>query len=432
MNDFNDMVVLGSDKVILSAQHYSDDSFTGVVQGELFFRPDMEVLNQAYRALITKKTGLNILFSRGKSKSKRIQLIPFVGVREFKSAREVEEWKGQKLDMDLGPYQELGVLFSPWPWVKRTKIYAKSHHLIFDGFSVLYVWEDLCKLYGEILTQGTSHSVAPDARVYRVVMDRFLALERENHSAKRDFWINYLKGHDSWRRPVPEPAPKPVPEPAPKPVQWPTQKPVQEDSSKGAMAFFSLSAKCVQKFHRAKVKYRVDSFSALTGVYSRTLQRTLGITFLCLRVPSSFRHHLKTSEELRLMANLARSFPLFIHCTGEKAGVIAQKNKIKMKELVDHLPLSPLPWDQSKLGTFSALKGKPLYFSLSCLPFRIHSTYHPIQNFCWTGPPLVDLELMVLLSKQSLRLVFTYKKSLFKWKEMKEMARALEKGILHF
>ena len=323
------MALLGSEKTILSAQHYFDGSFVGVIQGEFFFRPDMEVLNRAYRELITKKTSLNVLFSG--QQSKRIRLIPFIGVREFKNKREVAAWKRQPLDMDFGPYQEVGVLPSPWPWIKRTKTYFKAHHLIFDGLSFVYVWDDFCKLYKEILTQETSSSVVSDGRAYQAVMDKFLALEKQNYSAKKDFWVNYLKGHDCGR-------------------------PIQGDLSGETTESFSLSTKCVQKFHSAKKKYGVDGFSALTGVYSKALQNILGITSLCLRVPNSFRHHLQSPEERYLMANLARSFPLLVDCTEERAGVIAQKNKVKMKELVAHLPLNPLPWGLASWEHFQRLR----------------------------------------------------------------------------
>ena len=120
-----------------------------------------------------------------------IQPIPCLGVRELKNQKELGHWQQQVFDASIGPLYELG-LFQKL-WIKKTVLYFKFSHLIFDGFSLFYFFKELYTLYQNYLSDQDTSFISSNLITYQSVMKKYLSLEKENIFIKKKFWKETLK-----------------------------------------------------------------------------------------------------------------------------------------------------------------------------------------------------------------------------------------------
>ena len=400
------MPLLISEKIQLSARQHSPDAFVGIIHNLMPFVPERHTLNLAYQQLIAKRTHLNVVFKKNDDEGfyKQIHPIPFLGIRELKSQKEVEYWCLRALDPSIGPLHEMALLQSKKLWIKKTVLYFKFSHLIFDGVSLFYFFKDLYKVYQDLLSDRCNvSSVSSDLTIYQNVMKKYLFLEKEDSSIKRQFWENQLKTTKKY-----------------------TPSLIQGESLNIS---FSLSKSCVKSFFDFRKRHDLDALSIFTSLCCKGLQKTFDITEVRLRIASSFRHHLTKSQRC-LLANLAFSFPLIINASHRESHVVlAYENREKIREMVQHLPLNPLPWSPRDFLSFSVSKDQPLTFALSCFVYRKSGFFTSSrQHFQWLQS-LTDMTLMVGLSKESVDLCFSYNKEVFRSDEVKKLYQNIQKEI---
>ena len=275
-----------------------------------------------------------------------------------------------------------------------------------DGFSLLYFFNDLYSLYQSYLSDQLVPSILSDFTTYQIVTEKYLSLEKETYLIKKDFWKNYLKKNIS---------------------KLPHQKDFYDYDS--VTKSFVLSKRYVKNIYSFRKRHDIDVLSLFTSIYYKALQNIFDITTVRLRVASSLRHHLKSPSERRLLASLACSFPLIINASNKKEhSLIAHANKVQIKNLVQHLPLNPLPWNQDDFKSFSALKERYLTLSLSCFVYRKNGFLTSRQEFHWVES-LMDMILMIGISKESIYLIFSYKKNIFDDLEVKKLYKQIKEEV---
>ena len=400
--------LLITEKIQLSVRAYNPHAFIGIIENIMPFEPNKHILNLAYQQLVSKRTHLNVVFKRDQNGHfyKQMQPLPFLGLRELKNQKELEYWRQQTFDASIGPLYALALLSYRKLWVKKTHLYFKFSHLIFDGFSLFYFFKELYALYQKLLSNQETSFLSSDLVTYQSVMKKYLSLEKTHTSIKEKFWKAHLKMHSSEQM---------------TPLFLP---------SENINTSFALSKESVQALYDLRKQHNLDALSILTSLYYKALQKVFGIQKLHLRVASSFRQHLTKSERC-LLANLALSFPLTIHAPHQNHALIACENKKHIQQSEQHLPLSPLPWSPKDFQSFSIVKNQSLTFALSCFVYRKNGFLtSSLQQFQWLQS-LTDMTLMVGLCKESMGLFFTYKKNIFEKTEIQKLYQQIKTDIPH-
>ena len=398
----NVLPLLSSEEVLLTAGHYSFEGnvFTGILDVQLYRPLDMPILTEAYRILIANRFSFNISFVRegGKNYKKR-EPMPFVLPKSLGNRLGLELWKKKSLDITTGPLHEMAFL-SRWG---RCHLYFKFHHLIMDGLSVLYFFEDLFMVYKELLVRGACE-IQPDFSAYRELMSYYTTEENKNCRVKKDFWKAYL------RRSNPPPPDPP--------------------RSRSVVDSFIFSRRHLRTLLGFKKRYDISIFSIFLAAYASSLREVFGIASLPLRLVTSCRRRIKSTEQKRILASLSRGFPLIVDQNSDNIIEMARESRAIIREAEDHMIVHPIPWSREDFGAFSEKKKRTLCFSIS------YSAYGGgegamgfLRGFDMRETPQ-DIALFIILSERGIMLNFFYKTDVFLSREIGILKKTLKKKIL--
>ena len=406
MDDTQKIPILVSEKIIWSACHYTPNAFIGVLEEKVSQSLDIDALNSAYKELVSSRTSFNLVFTKeGDELRKSICPIPFYGIKIFKNKTQVQEWKQEVMDFSIGPLHGLAIYKSPWSWDKKSVLYFKFHHIIMDGMSLIYFLKDLRRLYEKTLTLKNTPPLSSDKKSYHAAMTKLLQLEGENTSKKRVFWENYTEKCNQRTSDL-------------------------STSKKIVRQTFFLPQECANAIQEFKKKHATDSFSILVGAYYKALYKTFGISKLCIRVPSAFRHHLSSTTEKRLIASFSLSFPLIIDSPDQSATEVAIESREQMKNLVKNLPLSPIPWNQNQLSSFSSVKKKHINIVMMALASRKGDGFFEFfKDFYWINP-LLDITIMIKVQSKQIAIPISYNAEIFNKSEIKNLFKQVKGELL--
>ncbi|NEQ52629.1 MAG: amino acid adenylation domain-containing protein [Leptolyngbya sp. SIO3F4] len=125
------------------------------------------------------------------------------GLEDGEQAAKLEEFlqsdRTQGFDLDQAPLLRLTFIHLD---DNTYQFVWSSHHLLFDGWSLSVIWQDMLTYYGA-LQQATSPQLSP-ARPYR---DYIAWLQEQNASNNESFWCTQLQG---FVEPTPLPAARPA------------------------------------------------------------------------------------------------------------------------------------------------------------------------------------------------------------------------------
>ena len=427
--------VLPSEKIYLAARHYSPvDPFVGLLEAESHCPLETSKMEDAYRILISKRTSLNMTFNLENSKFfKDKGPVPFSGLRILKNFAEVDLWKRDPLDINLGPLYDMAVCNNRRQW----SLYFKFHHLIIDGLSLYYFFEDFFKIYKN-LCFNKSVDIPSDFKVYEEFMLQQLSEDKGEQYEKEKFWKNYLPdefvmnsslGTKNSFLPLRKTTNEAINETTNEAINETTNEIPREFESEATVFF--LSRACVRKIYHLKKTHSLNLFAFLVTLYGEALQEVFDIsTPWPLRLVSACRNRARGFAQKRLIASLSRGFPLIINKESKPLMEKVCDTKRVLNEIFKNMPIDPSPWDNQSLKAFSQNKREPLSFSLSYSTYR-EEKFLPLylKGLTWQFAPM-DLSLFIITSESQISFSWTYKKYKISGSDIKKIKRTLEHKIV--
>lgn len=453
--------ILLSEKVILASQAYSlsRDPFVGLILAHLNANISLSVLNQAFKKTLTAHTSFRILFKKqDHTFKKEIGPLVFPDIKFFSNKASFLLFK----EGDLPP--EFLYQTAVYKTLFKKILLFKFHHLIMDGLSLAYFFQDLTKNYYDLLSADTSnHEPAHSDKINRnldIKSDKSLAnidkrgfssserdkasksqvntekipLEREiYHKVLQDFSFKEKQDRDKkiafWKQKLQNFKKNSPPQPCDKEGNFPLVLQKQaEINSKESFFCVSLSRFSLKKLAKSQEKNQIKEPYLLFSAYSKALQECFQISALVLRTAFSARHELKNKDEKRLIASLSRSVPLFIPNSRLSLGDQALEFQTQAREARDFLVIDKFPIPFNELKSYSKVKNQHLSLSMSYFYYDEKQFLARIKSFCWQGF-FQDIVLFIILSQKNLLLNFTYNPHKFSKKEIKNLYRNFEKQI---
>ncbi len=432
MSGNQDLPLLGSEKSLLAARGFSphQDPFVGLAEVCLKQRIHKEHLSQAYQAVISGHTAFHLLFEKRENIFiKTLQPPVFKDIKEFKSKQAFLLWKNKSLDFETGPLREMAL----YKTFFKSILCFKFHHLILDGFSLALFFKKLTTAYYKSLSGELKSPPETDLKSYQRLLKETVERERADKEIKAQFWKKRLKAYAEEKRMKSHPFLEEQisgkgHEPA---INSKTRSEDQlpyffesPERQEGSESFF-LKRKHLKKIFRFQAQANVGLFYFFASLYSKALYQSLGMDFICLRVPFSARYHLKQKE---ILASLSRSAPLFICDPSQDLKRLALSIQQQSRSARERLIMGAPPWAGWNLNSFSKRKNQNLSLSMSYMPYTEKGFLGRIQNFSWQKS-FLDLALFIILSEKRVLLSFSYKPEIFSKAEIRALAHSLRREI---
>ena len=426
--------ILLSEKVILASQAYSlaGDPFVGLIKAHLSPNIQIHRLNFAFQKSLRSHSSFRISFKKQDQAFKK-EIGPPVGldIKVFNNKPSFLLWKTSPLPLDF--LYELGL----YKTLFQKTLLFKFHHLIMDGISCAYFFQDLTKNYLE-----PSSSVAPhpekqlsERKIYQKVLQDLSNQEKQNRNKKQAFWKqqlqdfkSHIKAKSSQEKLQFIPSSQHAitqPEPA---------NTSQMDKEITNFLCVSLSRSSLKKLLKLQLSKQSTQSTPikmpylLFSIYSKALQESLAIDAMILRTAFSGRHNLKTAKEKQILASLSRSVPLFIPDRSLSLLEQALEFQKQAKKAREFLVMDKFPIYSNELKSYSKVKNQYLSLSMSYVYYQEKQFLGPIKSFSWQGF-IQDIVLFMILSEKKLLLNFTYNPRKFSKKEIKNLYRHFVRQI---
>ena len=395
----------------------------GLISARLRPNISLDTLNQAYQASLRSHTSFRLLFKKNPlAWTKQLGPLGLSDIKIFKNKQSFLLWEKSDLPSDflydMAVYKTL---------FKKTLLF-KFHHLILDGISLAYFFQDLTKNYRELSSLSGDDR---EGEIYQKIFQKISFEEKQDREKKQAFWNQQFQDFKkSSQNSCYDKAISKTCDKAGSNLIF--DKIASSDSSEKSLSnkpssFFcvSLSRYRLKKLFQLQAKRQnptqvIKMPYLLFSIYSKALQKSLKIESLILRTAFSARHDLKSPEEKQILASLSRSVPFFIPNSSLSLSQQALEFQKQAQQAREFLIMDKFPIDFNELKSYSQVKNQYLSLSMSYFYYQEKGFLGRIKSFSWQSY-FQDIVLFMILSEKNLLLNFTYNPALFSQREVNNL-----------